>query len=76
MQKAFDVHKYGGCVLCAVCGSELRIITSKDKKLIRKHNLQAGIYCAFSPKHIYQIFILAEPFEKFKQRFGCNEEDP
>jgi uncharacterized Zn finger protein (UPF0148 family) len=56
LQKAIDIYTHRGCILCAVCGSELIIIAHEDRKLIKKHQLKPGIYCPVSPKHIYARF--------------------
>ncbi|AFY44188.1 hypothetical protein Nos7107_3621 [Nostoc sp. PCC 7107] len=73
LQKALDIYTNGCWILCAVCGSELIIIGYEDKKLITKHQLQPGIYCPVSPKHIYSRFIFTEHFEDFQRKLDYNE---
>ncbi|BBD60469.1 hypothetical protein NIES2109_32660 [Nostoc sp. HK-01] len=73
LQKALDIYTNGGRILCAVCGSELIIIGYEDKTLITKYQLQPGIYCPVSSKHICAKFIFADHFEEFRQKFGYNE---
>lgn len=73
LQKAFDIYTNGGRILCAICGSELIIVGYDDRKLIKEHQVQPGIYCPVSSRHIYARLILGEQFEEFKRRFGCNE---
>ncbi|MBE9206767.1 hypothetical protein IQ244_09620 [Nostoc sp. LEGE 06077] len=73
LKQALDIYTNGGCILCAVCGSELIIIGYENRKLIKKHQLQPGFYCPVSPKHIYSRFILGDNFEEFRRKFGCND---
>ena len=70
LQKALEVHSSGGRVLCYKCNTELLIIS--DSESAKKHKMESEIYCPVNSQHIYQILILAEPFEEFRRRFGLD----
>jgi len=70
LQKILEINSSGGKVLCYKCNAELVIIS--DSESARKNKMKPGIYCPVNYKHIYQIFILTEPFEEFRRRFGLD----